>query len=317
MATEGATRRSWGTSRPGADPLVPLLAVRGDGPDPVAITTWHQALGSTLAVEIPHDLFALWLFPASGGVVLLGPEALARDRIDVPLPDPLLRQDQLFELEEVLRRARYSSAIAVPVRSNGRDVGLILVGSFERAAFGPGQVGKLHRQAAQLSSTLSELGRAMPALTPHAVVEPAMSAEELPGYLARAIVEAATGPDLVRRVSGVLYPLVPHDRVEILVLGKDGALKPLSGNTPSPLVSLAERFGSEPVILIEDAGELPTVLAARLDLAGLVVGYLLLGSVAKDAFRPEDEEILAMAALMIAPRVQALQLVSMIEERGG
>jgi hypothetical protein len=287
--------------------------VGGAGPDPVAITTWHQALGSTLAVEIPHDLFALWLYPASGGVVLLGPEALARDRIDVPLPDPLLRQDQLFALEEVLRRARYASAIAVPIRSNGRDVGLILVGSFERSAFGPGQVGKLQRQAAQLSGTLSELARKMPAVTPHAVVEPVMTVEELPGHLARAIVEAATGPDLVRRVSGVLYPLVPHDRVEILAVGKEGVLKPLSGNLPSPFASLAERFGDEPVMVIENAGDMPTVLGARLELAGLLVGYLLLGSVAEDAFRPEDEDVLAMSALLLAPRVHGLGLVAEME----
>ena len=317
MSGIGSPRRSWGTPRPGADPLVPLLAVEGGGPDPVAITTWHQALASTLAVEIPHDLFALWLYPASGGVVLLGPEALARDRVDVPLPDPLLRQDQLFGLEEVLRRAHYASAIAVPVRSGGRDVGLILVGSFERAAFGPGQVGKLHRQAAQLAGTLTDLARAMPAVTAHAVVEPVMSVEDLPGHLARAVVEAATGPDLVRRVSGVLYPLLPHDRVEILGLGRDGGLTPLSGKAEPSLAALVERFGSEPVITIEHGGEMLSYLGARLELAGLVVGYLLLGSVAADAFRPEDEEILAMAALMVTPRVQAIQLVALLEAAGG
>ena len=95
------------------DPLVPLLVVEGGAPDPVALATWHLALASTTAVEVPNDLFGLWLYPTSGGAVLLGPEALAEDNVVVPLPDPYLLQDQLYQLEEVLRRAKYS---AVPVR---------------------------------------------------------------------------------------------------------------------------------------------------------------------------------------------------------
>jgi hypothetical protein len=39
----------------GSEPLVPIL--RADAHvDPVALTTWHQALSNTLSVEVPHDL---------------------------------------------------------------------------------------------------------------------------------------------------------------------------------------------------------------------------------------------------------------------
>lgn len=312
MTTEGVTRRAWGASRTGADPLVPLLAVGSGGPDPVAITTWHQALGSTLAVDIPHDLFALWLYPSTGGMVLLGPEALARDQIDVPLPDPRLRQDQLFKLEEVLRRARYASAIAVPVGSESRDVGLVLLGSFQHSAFGPAQVGRLHRYAAQLGSSLATLAEHMPSVTPHAVVEPDVTAEDFPARLARAVVEAATGPDLVRRVSGVLYGLLPHDRLEILALDGSHQPVPLSGRAATALDGLVDRFGEEGTTLLECDGELRSVLGARLELAGTMVGYLLVASVGENAYRPEDEVTLATAAMLLAPRVHGIQLAQLM-----
>jgi hypothetical protein len=319
---------------------VPLLLLEGGAPDPVAISTWHQALVASTAVAVPHDLFALWLFSESGGVILLGPEALARDRIEVPRPDPALRQDQLFQLEEVLRRARYTSAIAIPIRRESRDVAVMLLGSFERRAFGPLQAMALARLAGQLEATLSALALAMPSVSSHAAVEPAMSAEDLPVHLARAAVEAASGPDLVRRVSGVLYPILPHDRVELLAVTSSGALIPMSGGgsrrrwsstggAVDPFSAIVEQFGDAPTLLIEDhgaggsdgtwsvgtgAGQAARgVLGARLQVAGQTVGYLLLGSVAADSYRPGDEDILAVAALLIAPRLLGLRLASELE----
>ena len=342
MPGNGANRSGRRTSVPPAAPLVPLLPLEGAAPDPVAITTWHQALGASTAVEVPHDLFSLWLYSASGGIVLLGPESLARERIDIPLPDPGLRQDQLFKLEEVLRRAKYSSAIAIPVRRDERDVAVMLLGSFQRGAFGPAQATALHRLADAIEPTLSSLALVMPSVTTHPAVEPGMSPEELPAHLARAAVESASGPDLVRRVSGVLYPLLPHDRVEILALTSAGSLVPLSGNAPKrsstsggktvePFTALVSRFGQEPTLLIEHPEEhgadgawsvgsgaamaqpARAVIGARLEVGGLVVGYLLLGSVARDAYHPGDEDTLAFAALLIAPRVHGLRLATELE----
>jgi len=325
------------TAAPQADPLVPLLPLEGRAPDPVALATWHLALASTTAVEVPHDLFALWLFPTSGGVVLLGPDALAQDSVDVPVPQRHLLQDQLYQLEEVLRRAKYGSAIAVPVRHEGRDVAVMLLGSFQRAAFGPVQALALKRLAARLVMSLAPLADLMSAAAPHAALEPVMTREALPGYIARVAAEAANGPDLVRRLSGVIYPLLPHDRLEILASATvEGWLVPLSGNAPrrrtrsgsvtEPFAGILARFGDAPTLVLDDLTELGEegpwaigsngdeprpargVLGARLEVAGQCVGYLLIASVAREAYRPDDEETLAVAGLLIASRVAGFRL---------
>jgi len=333
-------------STPGApgDPLVPLLPLEAGAPDPVALSMWHLALGSSIGVEVPHDLFALWLFPVSGGVVLIGPERLALDQVDVPAPAPHLGQDQLYQLEEVLRNAKYASAIALPVQDSERDLGVMLLGSFETAAFGPVQALALHRLAGRLVPALTRLAEAMPSATPHAALEPAMSREALPDHIARAASEAASGPDLVRRASGIIYPLIPHDRLEIVIASSpEGPHVPLSGRSPKrrwgagggvaePFPAIAARFGGEPTLLVEDFSEdnpeggwmlgggrppgqpARSLLGARLEVGGAPVGYLLLGSVARDVYRPEDEETLALAARLLGPRVAGLRLATEVEE---
>jgi hypothetical protein len=331
---------SIGTTEPGAwegDVLIPVMQPAGGAPDPVALATWHLALGSTTALEVPHDLFALWVFPASGGAVLLGPAALAQDHVSVPVPAPQLLQDDLYQLEEILRRAQYPSVIAVPVRHESRDVGVMLLGSFTRGAFGPGQAVALYRLAGRLAPAMAQLAESMPAVASHAALEPLMTREELPEALARAACESASGADLVRRASGILYALLPHDRLEILVPGAaEGSLVALggssprrrwstSGGAPDAYADLMDRFGQEDTLLLSDLAELESggewpvgggagpqlparsILGARLSVAGDHTGYLLLGSVARDAYRPDDEEILALAGLILAPRVAALQ----------
>ncbi len=320
------------------DPLVPLLPLEGSAPDPVALATWYLALAATTAIEVPHDLFALWLFPDSGGVVLLGPEALAQDAVRVPVPDPYLLQDQLFQLEQVLRRAKYGSAIAVPVKLVGRDVAVMVLGSFSRGAYGPVQALALKRLARSLTASMAGLAEVMASAAPHAALEPAMTREALPGHIARVAAEAATGPDLVRRVSGVIYPLLPHDRLEILASGtKPGTLVPLSGNSPrtsprlggtfEPFREIVSRFGAAATISLDDltehaaeewsiGGGVATpqpargVLGARLQVGGQTVGYLLIASVAAQAYRPDDEDILGEAGLLVATRVAGFRLAA-------
>ena len=65
------------------------------------------------AADVPHDLLALWLYPQAGGVVLLGPAALAQDDLSVPLPSPQVQPDQLAILEEIVRDAGYRSAASL------------------------------------------------------------------------------------------------------------------------------------------------------------------------------------------------------------
>src|SRR5262245_11997233 len=123
------TPRPSGPSSVPADTLVPVLDLSAGAPDPVAIGTWHMALSNLVGTEIPHQLFGLWLFPAKGGVVLLGPEGLAADHVEIAEPAPRVSQDQLYELEETLRRAKYGSAIAVAVGDEARDWGLAVFGT--------------------------------------------------------------------------------------------------------------------------------------------------------------------------------------------
>jgi hypothetical protein len=315
-----------------------VLQLEDGAPDPVALSTWHLALASSTAVVVPHDLFALWVFPGSGGAVLLGPSALAQDRVAVPIPAPHLLQDDLYRLEEVLRRAQYLSVMAVPIRHAEHDVGVMLLGSFTRAAFGAAQAVALYRLAGKLTLVMSELAASLPAVVAHAALEPSMTGEALPEHLARAACDSASGPDLVRRVSGVLYALLPHDRLEILAPGgAAGSFVALSGapsrrrwsragGRPEAYADIVARFGEQDTLLLEDLalleseGEWPvgggsgpvlparSLLGARLSVAGRCAGYLLLGSVARDAYRPEDEEILALAGLILAPRVAALRM---------
>jgi hypothetical protein len=322
------------------DPLVPLLPVEGDALDPVALAMWHLALASGTAVEVPHDLFALWLFPVAGGVVLLGPDALALDRLELPEPSPHLLQDQLYRLEELLRHAKYASAIAVPIRHAARDAGLMLLGRFTLGGFDREEVDALHRLAGQLVPAFTRLAALTPWAAPHANLEPAMSLEALPDHLVRVASEAASGPDLVRRVSGVLYPLLPHDRLEILAAGPtEGALLPLSGaprrrrwgtggagGAIEPYSAIAARFGSQATLLVADLTEgnanaawgigggtvagrpARGLVGARLEVGGELVGYLLLASVARGAYRPEDEEAVGLVARLLAPRVAGIRL---------
>ncbi|MGQ0702828.1 MAG: hypothetical protein ACT4PM_06815 [Gemmatimonadales bacterium] len=320
------------------DFLVPLLRTDGGAPDPAAIETWHLALGSAVAVEIPHDLFALWLFPggneSAGAAVLLGPEALAADRIEVPVPAPTLQQDDLFRLEETLRQAKYPSALAAPVRHGERDVGVMLLGSFLRGAFGPAQAAALRRLGDQLAPILADLGARLAAASPRPVLQPDVTRDTLVEHLARAVCEAVSGADLVSRISGVLYPLLPHDGLEILAPAASGTLLRLSGKATArrwggmgttgsePLAAIGERFGEASTLLIPDLGELSppidwepashplparSLLGARLTVGGATAGYVLLGSVAQDAYRPEDEDLLALTAQVLAPRVAALR----------
>jgi hypothetical protein len=320
------------------DFLVPLLRTDGGIPDPLAIETWHLALGSTVAVEVPHDLFALWLYPTSGGAVLLGPAALAEDRLEVPVPAPRLQQDDLFRLEETLRQARYGSALAAPVRrpDGSRDVGVMLLGSFAKGAFGPREALALARLGARLAPALDDLAGRM--ASPSAPwLSHGITRDSLPEHLARVACEAVDGPDLVRRTSGALHEVIPHDQLEMVAAGGvPGTLIPLTGSLPrrrwsgsggepdDPFLAIAACWGEGSTLLLPDLGEvgiawtpeaaavpIHALLGARLTVAGGTAGYVLLGSVARDAFRPEDEDLLGLAALILAPRVAALRGAAM------
>ena len=85
---------------------MPLLRPGDDPADPLTLVTWYQALSSALASDVPHDLLGFWLYPSSGGSVLLGPAELAADRLAVPEP-PAVGRGQLALLEEIVQGAGY------------------------------------------------------------------------------------------------------------------------------------------------------------------------------------------------------------------
>jgi hypothetical protein len=324
---------------------VPVLDLSGGPPDPVAIASWHMALSNLVAPEIPHQLFGLWLFPERGGVVLLGPEALAEDRLELAEPAPFVSQDQLFELEETLRRAKYSSAIAMPIGDAERHAGVLLFGSFDPGVYGPTAARRVHRLAASLGPSLKALGRVVTAPATSAVP---VASDQLAAALPALVNEAPSGAELCRRLSGVLHQHVPHDRLEILALTNGGRVPlPLSGSsgrrrwgsgggsTWSDLVRLLDDFfGGESTAVIDNlAAEAPglswpsapgvgparigSVLAARLELGGEPIGLLVFGHAAQELYRQADEEIAGLVASLLASRVVAFRLESEVQALRG
>lgn len=324
---------------PSRDLLVPVLDLSQGAPDSVVLGTWHMALSNLASAEIPHQLFGLWVFPERGGAILLGPEALAQDNLAIPGPDPHLAQDQLFELEETLRRARYASAVAVPVRTAVRDVGLLLLGTFEGGAYGPSAARAMVRLAEQLAAPFQALGTVL-------IGDGVASASSSEGSVASLVADLAnaapSGPELVRRLSGLLHPRVPHDRFDVILFAnRERTALPLSGlsgrrrwgagsSTWTDLAKLLdEMLGPEPSVSIANLpadapglgwpgggapGVGPTriasVVAARLTLGGESAGLVVAGHVSPGLYRPADEEVLREAAAAVAGRVMSFRLES-------
>ncbi len=329
---------------PIGDLLVPVLDLTAGAPDPVSIATWHLALSNLIGNELPHQLLALWVFPERGGVILLGPDALAQDHLDVALPDPHLGQDQLYELEETLRRAKYASAVAVPIRTEARDVGVLVIGSFEPGTYGPSSARGLHQLAERLAPSLTTLGGLLTAgANP---VDPTIDEDTLPAAVARTVSEAPTGPELVRRLSGLLHPHLPHDRLEILAIANGtGAAIPLSGLTGrrrwgagsttwgdvtqlltelmgDQTTATIANLGSEaPGLTLPGAGpgthRVASVIGARLMLGSDLVGLMVMGHAVQGLYRAQDELTLERVAGLVGARVAAFRLESEVQALRG
>ena len=320
--------------------LVPVLDLAAGPPDPVAVATWHMALSNLVGAEVPHQLLGLWVFPGRGGVVLLGPDGLSQDQIAVPEPDPYLSQDQLFDLEETFRRAKYASAAAIPIRADERDVGVLVIGTFETGAYGPDAARMLHRLAAQLAPSITTLGNLLAA--PTTPMEPGAADEDLAATLIAMANDAPTGSELVRRLSGLIHPQLPHDRLEIVAFANGSrAAMPLSGqsgrrrwgsssNTWGDVAKLLLEFmNTGPTAAIANLGaEAPgltfpggtggpartgSVLGARLRLGDETIGLVVLGHAVQGLYREEDEALLDQIARTVAPRVQVFRLESELQ----
>ncbi|HEU5039382.1 MAG TPA: GAF domain-containing protein [Gemmatimonadales bacterium] len=320
----------------GGEPFVPLLRVAQALGDPVALATWHAALSNLLAVDLPHDLLGLWLYPAEGGSVLLGPEALAQDELTIPLPAPQLEQRQLVLLEEIIRDAGYGSAVCLPIRFGRRDVGLLLAADLHAGRYGEPEILRLTAMARRLAPAFGRMARQWTG--GHG---PTSSRWQriagLVDALAEAAAHGATAERYVAALSRALEPLLPHDRLELLV--SDAQVTPhyrLTEHTGGPLwadpslvvgadlLEPSSLLDAEGRILLPDAcrdprwprgyftaaepagAELRAVVGARFAAPGGLVGYLLAGSIGPDMYDTDDADLIGRTATLIAAQVAAL-----------
>src|SRR5918997_423244 len=316
----------------GSEPLVPIL--RADAQvDPVALTTWHQALSNTLSVEVPHDLMALWLYPSRGGVAWVGPAELAADDLPVPLPSPHLTSEQISDIEKIVLTAGYASVTCLPVRFGRRDVALLLVADLQAERYGAAERVLLQCVAQRVAPMLGRIARQW------VPVESSSSRqqERIAGLLhavALANRETASPQRFIAAVSRALTPLLPHDHIELLVpnapadeyfrLGEHPG-GPLWSD-PSLTISrqhldIATIFDDQSELLVADTYEdgrwprgfliaaeaggsdIRAVVGARLSFGGGAVGYLLVGSVGPEIYGDDDVELLALLAGLISPQV--------------
>ena len=321
----------------GEGPLVPLLPADEDPADPVTRSTWHQAISATLAPEIPHDLLGFWLYPVSGGSVLLGPEELAADHLNVPEP-PAISLHQLGLLEEIVRNAGYHSTTAVVASVSGVDVGLLLFAALGDALHGPRERAAAQLAADALAPSLARLARRW-----REGDAPAPRSDrdllDLMGAVNSAAVEAGSPIELRERLSTSLQPLLPHDRAELMVpgttldqwyrIGLHGGGS-LWGDPDLVVhrgqVDLAGLLGSadsfvlhglpgEPVAFppVSGAPAMRSVVGVRLTVANRTVGLLMLGSSHDRQYDEEDAKLLRSMRGAVAARLDSYLLAGHLQ----
>ena len=320
-------------SSSGSEPLVPILWVDDGQVDPVALATWHQALSNTVAVEVPHDLMGLWLYPSRGGAVLLGPAELAEDDLVIPVPSPHLTPEQLAQVETIVTKAGYQSATCLPVRFGKRDVALMLVADLQPGRYRAVERVVLQCVAQRVGPMLGRIARQWK------VQDGSISRQQeriagLLQTLAQANRDSASPQRFVATLSRGLAALLPHEHIELLIANGTGRnyfrLSEHAGGPlwkdPSLVISgdhldVAGIFGTQSRLLVADcyedarwprgfltAGEsggadIRSVVGTRLSLRSNVSAYLLVGSIGPELYGAEDAELLALLAGLITPQV--------------
>src|SRR5688500_10314516 len=316
----------------GSEPLVPIL--RADARvDPVALTTWHQALSNTLSVEVPHDLMGLWLYPSQGGVALVGPPELAADDLAIPIPSPHLTSEQLSVIEQTVLSAGYGSVTCLPIRFGKRDVALMLVADLQPERYGPAERVLLQCVARRVAPMLGRIARQW--VTAEGSVS--RQQERIAGLLetvSKANRAANSPQSFVAAIGRGLAPLLPHDHIELLVPNSAGdeyfRLGEHPGGAlwadPSLTISrahldIAAVFGGQGQLLVPDTYEdarwprgfltaaesggadIRAVIGAQLGLGGRSGAYLLVGSIGPEIYGADDVELLVLLAGLIAPQI--------------
>lgn len=312
--------------------FVPALVWPGRRPTMAELSTWHEAMSESIGNLLPVDLCACWLLPSRGGSVLIGPRDLAPDAITIPPAEPIVSQEALFGLEDRVRASGYRSVMALPIRNEVQDVGLLVVARFGDEDYTLEHQRSLHRVAAALSTSMRRLA-AQPWITPAPASE-----ERIPmvAGITEALLDAVdcarSGSDLAQLASDAIGAQLPHDRLEILsvapapdcwaMLGTEGLpgrsmqIDPddldrvdamvyhLGGRASARIADLRAESLQWPASLDQrNADRQRSMLAARMEVGGELVGWLWLGSSSPGWFQETDEEVARLAARLLASRV--------------
>jgi GAF domain-containing protein len=322
-------------STPRGEPLVPLLRAEQGLEDPDALATWHAALSNALSQDVPHDLLGLWLYPVHGGVVLLGPEALAQDELAAPLPSPQVDPGQVRLLEDIVRDAGYGSVACVPVRAGRRDVGLMLAADLRPERYGEYERVTLEVAAHRLAPMLGRMARQW-----GGSALPAKEAERLTALVDAVGAAGGHGGSAqvyLAELSHALEPMLPHDALELLLADAEGDRAYRMGeHNGSPLWSdpslviarehldLPSLFGPHETVLIPDSyqdprwprgyftvdepvgAEIRSVVGTRIRLPRGGVAYLLAGGIGADLYGEADAGLLRRVGGLIAAQVAVL-----------
>jgi putative methionine-R-sulfoxide reductase with GAF domain len=305
-------------------PVVPVPDRREALDDADVLAAWYDALVASVAGELPGDLLALWACPSAGGAVLVGPAALAADDLRVPVPAPRIPATQCRLLEEILRDARYGSALCLPVRAGRRDVGLLLAGAFRPDAYGARQREVARAVAAQIAPTLARLADPAAPADRHAEEARALA------RLGRAVGMVQAPRTFAQEAGAALAARLPLERLELLVAGNnpgqsyrldehdEGALwSRASLIVPREVLDPRALVRDVPAVLVEDAQADPrwrswaadgvrSVIAARLVAGGRLQGHLLVATAMEGAYDADDAAFVAGVAPWIAARVEGL-----------
>lgn len=265
--------------------LIPLLHPRTRIQDLDELRAWYEAVADALRPELPADLFALWIYGQDGEAMLIEPEALAEDNLQIPPAHPIVNQLLLDDVEDRIRRAGYGSVLLRPVRHGGQDVALVLLATFTPHAYGMRAQAMIAAAADVMGPMLARVtragsapeeahtgGHALPgeiaALDGQARGEARDQEQE--GELFEAVADAIGGAgtprDLMLALSFALQPILPHDAYEILVPDSAGehhyrlalhGYGPLWGDPalsfPTSVLDPAHLLGEREGLIVSDA----------------------------------------------------------------
>ncbi len=263
--------------------LIPLLHPRTRIQDMDVLKAWYEAVEDTLRPEMSADLLAIWIYGQDGEPILIEPEALGADNLEIPRAEPIANQHLLDDLEDRIRRAGYGSVLLRPIRHGGHDAGLILLASFQPHIYGLRAENLLETATDVMAPMLARVARAgtvaEEAIPDHPVVPLVETVGpvtervrdqaregELFEVLSNAIGGAGTPRDLMLAVSFALQAVLPHDAYELMIpdtsnefyyrlgLHGHGALwGDPSLVMPKASLDAAQLFGDYTSVLIDDA----------------------------------------------------------------